>query len=74
MQSHYQGFEGISAKSNKKTPSAIMWEAKGASEEKMKREIKFEIGLGVGTAEGNGKRDGARRQWVGKAEAAKPPA
>lgn len=49
-----------------------MWEAKGASEEKLKREI--EIGLGVGTAEGNGKRDGARRQWVGKAEAAKPPA
>lgn len=51
-----------------------MWEAKGASEEKMKREIKFEIGLGVGTAKRNGKRDGARRQWVGKAEAAKPPA
>lgn len=32
------------------------------------------MGLGIGTAEGNGKSDGARRQWGGKAKAVKPPA
>lgn len=76
MQTHYQGFEEIllTATTTKKPLSTIIWEAKGASEEKLKRGNKFEQGLGIGRAEGNGKNDGARRQWGGKAKAAKPPA
>lgn len=43
------------------TKNPTLWEAKGTSEEKLKRRNKFEIGLGIEAAEGNGKSDGARR-------------
>lgn len=43
------------------TKKPIIWEAKGTSEEKLKSWNKFETGLGIEAAEGNGKSDGARR-------------